>query len=173
MGRPSVLTEPMKVEITKLIAEGVPIREVARKFKVGEATLRRNFSAQVPVVKDVAQRLATAERDLAHLPVSAQRAARTLADQLKGIQDDYAAVAAKGAQTAKKIADMAGRIMDGEEVDPNKVKNAAVAAELHKAANVALVPATALVAVNKGKDQEQAKSLEDLLEEANRMGRPA
>lgn len=151
-GRPSVLTEPLKVEITKLITEGVPIREVARKYKIGEATLRRNFSAQIPLVKDVAQRLATVERDLAHLPISAQRVARTLADQMKDIQDSYASVAVKGAQTADKIADLAGRVMAGEAVDPNQIANAAVAAELHKAANVALAPAQALVASGKGKD---------------------
>lgn len=169
MGRPSVLTEPMKEEIGRRLAGGETLRGLSKAMGIAYTTLRRNFSDQVPQIREVAQTLARAEAQLAQLPVSAQRAARTLADQMKAIQNDYASVAARGAQTASKIADLAGRIMDGEEVDPNQIANAAVAMELHKAANVALVPATAMVAASKGQDQKQAKSLEDILEEANRI----
>jgi hypothetical protein len=145
MGRPSVLTEPMKVEIGRRLAAGESLRAVSKATGVSYSTLRDNFSAQVPEIRDVAQALASAESRLLTLPVSAQQSARSLADQLKTIQSDYAAVAAKGARTANRIADLAGRVMDGEAVDPNQIANAAVAAELHKAANVALIPATAMV----------------------------
>jgi transposase-like protein len=163
----------MKEEILKRMAAGDSIRQIARDFGIGEATLRRNFSTQAPQVKELATTRAKVEIEMARLPVSAQRAVISLTEQIKSIQNDYASVAAKGARTANAIADLAGRVMAGEQVEPRDIANAAVAAELHKAANVALVPAQAMVTANKGKDQEQAKSLEDLLDEANRMGRPA
>lgn len=153
MGRPSVLTEPMKTEILKQLAEDVPIREVARRTGISEATLRRNFSAQVQKVKDVGTALARVNHDLTLLPVSAQRAAITLADRLKNIQDGYATAAERSTRTSVKLANLAGRfadqIPDDGDVSQEDMKNALAASEIQKAANVALLPASNLIAANK------------------------
>jgi hypothetical protein len=145
------------------MAAGEPTRALAREFKVGEATLRRNFSAQAPVIQDVAQRLAAAELDLAHLPVTAQQSARTLADQLKSVQDHYAKTAELGADTAHRLAGIANR-------QAQKLKDDVVAddlrtiAALSDTANRALNPASNLIAANKPKEQERPGGLEALLD---------
>jgi hypothetical protein len=165
VGRPSVLTEPMKADIQKQLAEGTPIREVARRYKVGEATLRRNFSTQIPIVRDVAQRLSSAEIDLARLPISAQRAARTLADQLKSIQDSVASAAANGADTGDRLhalANRKARQLDEESTEDDLRPIVALTAS----ANEALKPALALVAANKPKAETTEGGLEKLLTES-------
>lgn len=173
MGRPSKLTEPMKADVLRMLAEGKGLREVSRDTGIAYTTLRRNFSDQVPKVKDVGMALARAELDLAKLPVSAQRAARTLADRLKDIQEGYATVTERSTKTSIKLANLAGRladqIPDEGEVDTQHLEDALAASKIQKAANVALLPASNLIAANKGQDQKQAKSLEDILEEANRI----
>ena len=159
MGRPSVLTEPMKVDILKQLAEDVPIREVARRTGVSEATLRRNFSAQVQKVKEVGTALARVEHDLTQLPVSAQRAAISMAERMKSIQGGYATAADRSTQTAVKLANLAGRladqIPDEGEVDTQHLKDALTVSEIQKAANVALLPASNLIAANKPKAGEE------------------
>lgn len=173
MGRPSVLTEPMKVEIGRRLAGGETLRGLSKAMGIAYTTLRRNFSDQVPQIREVAHTLARAEIQLAQLPVSAQRAARTLADQLKEVQENVATSAAINSRTAtilsQKAAGVASRLGDdfseGSE-DREKVKTINA---LMGTANEALRPALALVAANKGQDHKQAKTLEDILEEANRI----
>jgi hypothetical protein len=163
MARPSPLTESLRVEIGKRIASGESIRAIAREKKIPESTLRKNFSAQAPLIKSVATALASAELELASLPVSAQRAARSLADQFKDIQNDYATAAARSTKTAVKFANLAGKVADDIPEDfagAEALASASLATELTKTMNAALVPATNLISVSKPKI-EPAQSDED------------
>ena len=162
MGRPSKLTDRQKAEIGRRLAQGESGRKLAREFKCSEATIRANVSAQVATIQDVAGRLADAERDLERLPVSAQVSARTLADQLKGIQNSVANVAAAGARTADRLHQLAegkakhlGDLSTSEDLKPIAV--------LVATANEAIKPALTLVQANKGKGSDAATTLEDLV----------
>ena len=161
-GRPSVLTEPMKAEIARRMSAGEQIRPLAREFKVGEATLRRNFSAQLPQIQEIAQMLSRAETELAQLPISAQRAIRSLADQLKEIERNYAQGAESGARSASRLHGLADRASarlvqraDEEGLDP---KDIAVVSALHQTANQGAQMASNMIAANKGTISESKES---------------
>jgi len=152
VGRPSKLSSVQEREILQRLAAGESNRAVAKDFHVGEATIRRIFSAQVPKVRDVAQRLAVAEKELESMPVSAQRATRTLADQLKDIGNNLATAARYGSATAARLAELAhGELKDiqGQDgkLDGVKVLNIGV---LTRTANEAAVPALRLVVATQG-----------------------
>ena len=173
MGRPSKLTEPMRVEIGRRIAAGESTRALAREYRIAESTLRGNFSAQAPAIRNVATALANAEVDLLRLPIAAQQSARSLADQLKSIQLGYGETADRATKTALKMAKLAGRIADEipeDSVGPDALASAAVVGELSRVVNHALTPASNLIAANKGTTTND-KTLEDLLEEANQQRR--
>jgi len=157
------------VDIGRRIAAGESIRALAREYKIAESTLRSNFSAQAPIIQDVAQRLATAEADLLRLPVTAQRSARTLADQLRDASTSLAAAAVNGAQINERLTGLAVKRLGTitEDSGPEDLKPiAALVATGNEASKTAL----ALVNANKGQSQGET-SLEDLLEQVNRRQR--
>jgi hypothetical protein len=157
MGRPSKLSQPQVIEIGRRMAAGEATRALAREFRVGEATLRRIFSAQAPIIQDVARRLSTAELDLSRLPVTAQKSARTLADQMVAVGSHLWNGAENGAKTFEILTSKAVRraealgedfTEDGEGREELKIINA-----LNTAGNEAIKTAVALVNANKPKDQ--------------------
>ena len=169
MARPNPLTDSLRVDIGRRIAAGESIRALAREYKIAESTLRSNFSAQAPIIQDVAQRLATAEADLLRLPVTAQRSARTLADQLRDASTSLAAAAVNGAQINERLTGLAVKRLNeiNEQSGPEDLKPiAALVATGNEASKTAL----ALVNANKGQAQGET-SLEDLLEQVNRRQR--
>jgi len=169
VGRPSKLSSVQEREILQRLAAGESNRSVAKDFNVGEATIRRIFSAQVPKVKDVAQRLAVAEKELESMPVSAQRATRTLADQLKDIGTNLASAARFGSATASRLAELAHGQLDGIQapdgsLDGGKMLNIGI---LTRTANEAAVPALRLVVATQGNppdapDEEDRPTLSNL-----------
>ena len=169
MGRPSKLSQPQIIEIGRRMAAGEATRALAREYRVGEATLRRIFSAQAPIIQDVAQRLATAEADLLRLPVTAQQSARTLADQLRDASTSLAAAAVNGAQINERLTGLAVKRL-GEITEDSSPEDLKPIAALVATGNEASKTALALVNANKGQSQGET-SLEDLLEQVNRRQR--
>jgi len=163
MGRPSKLSQPQIVEIGKRMAAGEATRALAREFRVGEATLRRIFSAQAPIIQDVAQRLATAEADLLRLPVTAQQSARTLADQLRQASTSLAAAAVNGAQINERLTGLAVKRLReiDEQSEPEALKPiAALVATGNEAGRTAL----ALVGANKTAVQQEESEAPERIE---------
>lgn len=168
MGRPSKLTDKQWGEIGRRLAKGESMRALAKEFKVGVARISERFSERVPELRELAGTMATVETAFEKLPVSEQVTVRSLTDQYKGIQADYTETAANGAKTAAHLSRLAlakaSRLT--EDADMEDLRGVAA---LSATANKALQPASNQIAANKGKDQKQAKSLEDILEEANRI----
>ena len=79
-------------------------RQLAKEFKVSEATIRANISTHPADIRDVAERLAQAEVDLANMPINAQISTRTLADRLKGLTDSLVTTATIQGKTAAIMA---------------------------------------------------------------------
>jgi len=130
---------------------------------VGEATLRRIFSAQAPIIQDVAQRLATAEADLLRLPVTAQQSARTLADQLRQASTSLAAAAVNGAQINERLTGLAVKRLReiDEQSEPEALKPiAALVATGNEAGRTAL----ALVGANKTAVQQEESEAPERIE---------
>ena len=171
MGRPSVLSQPQLIEIGRRMAAVEATRALAREFKLSEATLRRNFSAQAPLIQDIATRLSTAELDMSRLPVTAQQSTRTLADQMKQVGDSLWSTAESGAKTAAILARKATRRAetlgedfeeDGQAREDLKAINA-----LSMASNEAVKTAVALANANKPKEAvTTVAGLEQLLAES-------
>ena len=159
MGRHLKLTDFQAAEIQRRMAAGEPTRALAREFKVGEATLRRNFSAHTAKIQSVANRLASAEVEMAELPISAQMSVRSFADHLKTINNNVARAVRAGSETAAFLSEAAQSraresilkepTADGRKVD---IIAAMEADGLQIAANRALSPAMRLIVATMGKD---------------------
>ena len=157
MGRRSKLTDFQAAEIQRRMAAGEPTRALAREFGVGEATLRRNFSAHTAKIQTVANKLASAEVEMAELPISAQMSVRSLADHLKAITSNVARAARAGSDTAAQLAELArtraGQVMLQEPKDGHLVDRGVMddITDLSIAANRALGPAMRLVCIGQEK----------------------
>lgn len=159
MSRPPKLTEFQKAEIGRRLALGESGRALAREFGIGEATLRRNFSTQTAKIKNVATRLVSVEGELLEMPVSAQMAVRSLADNMKAAAGNLAKLALIGSDTAVRLAtranlkaakaDEAGGEMD--------LATQATIAGLTLSANRAAAPAVSLLAADQRRPQEESE----------------
>lgn len=121
MARHCPLTDPLREEIGRRLAAGEPLRALAREFRIAPSTLSRNFSEQSPKVRMVATALARAELDLLALPVTAQRSARTLADQMRAVSSHLAVAAENGAVIAGHLLNLAAKktLQLTEDMDPD------------------------------------------------------
>lgn len=118
MGRPPALDDRQKAEIGRRLAAGESGRKLAKEFRVSESTIRANISAHSAKIRSVANKLATAEVELGELPISAQSAARSLADQLKGLSTSLVKTAAVNGKTAERLAAMAAEHVEGLALKP-------------------------------------------------------
>ena len=173
MGRPSKLTDHQRAEILRRMATGESTRSLAREFGVAESTLRGNLSAQVPKIRNIANKMVSAEKELAKMPVSAQVATRTFADHLRAINDNVAMAVRASSESAAFLAvaakDRAREAIldearpDGRRVDPIAQMEAD---GLQIATNRALSPAMRLIAATMGKTEgdepEQPTSMDEL-----------
>jgi len=171
MGRKPKLTDFQAAEIQRRMASGEPTRALAREFNVGEATLRRNFSTQTAKIQTVANRLASAEVEMATLPISAQMSVRALADHLKSITANVARAAKAGSETAALLNEHALKraqdVMREEPKDGHLVDSGVRddLTDLQIMANRALGPSVRLLIAGQGKDdpgEDKPQSLEEL-----------
>jgi len=169
MGRPPKLSDREKSEIVRRLARGETPAKLCKEFKISRSRFSELFSEKVPIVQGVATRLASAELELAALPITEQVSVRTLADQMKTASTSLAAAAVNGAQINERLTGLAVKRLGTitEESSPEDLKPiAALVATGNEASKTAL----ALVNANKGQAQGET-SLEDLLEQVNRRQR--
>ena len=108
MGRPSKLTPDQWRQIEKRVAAGEGVRALAAEFGVNPAAISRRFPQQAQqAVRNVAEKLAAAQTELAALPVPQQHLAIQLADELREISQHLAAAARFGSATAHRLAAVA------------------------------------------------------------------
>lgn len=182
MGRKSKLTDKQWDQIGARLLKGEKIRVLAREFDVSEATVRGRFSAQHAEIKAVANQIVATEQAIKALPISAQCAAKNLADDLMAMSLHLAGAGKYGAATAHRLAGIAnGKVQEIDDAAPltddsrNALRDVAVLTEMaNKASNIPLN----LLAANKDtvkrlndegdQDQEDA-SPERQLEAVRRM----
>ena len=163
LGRPPKLTDWQKAVIGRRLAAGESGRQLAKEYKVAEATIRLNFSAHTAAIQNIATRLATAELDMERLPPPARLSTRTFADQLKGMQESYMAGAAKGLRTADKLHTAAEDMVDLLDRDKMGADDLRLVAALVQTANQAATMGTNLLNANKEATKTPELSLAELI----------
>lgn len=153
MGRKSKLSERQWEQIGKRLLNGEKGRALAKEYGVSEAAIRARFSAQVAEIKSVANQILATEQAMKALPVSAQVAAITLADELRAISTHLAGAGKFGAATAHRLSGIAhAKVMEIDDAAPlgeesmEALKGVAV---LTKIANDSSTIALNLLAANK------------------------
>jgi hypothetical protein len=166
MARPSKLTDKQKSEIQRRYIAGETTRELARAFKVGQATISTLVSGRTKTIKTLAGQIVANDAQLASLPVSDQCSVMTLVDQLKSISRGLAAAADHNAQTAARLAKVANErsslLVDlGEgQIDEADLKSVAMLVET---ANRASTIGVNLLNANKDKASVGELTLEQLI----------
>jgi len=103
-GRPSKLDDRQWAEAARKLAAGESYAKVAKDMKVAKSTLVGRFSDRMETIKDVAERLATAESDFDRMPITDRISVRTLADHLKGLTNQLVETARIQGETARIMA---------------------------------------------------------------------
>lgn len=157
-GRPPKLDDRQKGEIIRRSVAGEKPASIIKAFRISRSTFYDTISGQVPVVQKVASDLAIAEANLARLPVAGQQAARTLADQMKSVQDSLGQAAANGARTHEILSGLAVKKAEGikatSEADGEITEDLKTVAQLAMTGNEASKVATTLITAAKGKAEE-------------------
>lgn len=113
MGRPSRLTDAQWETIGKRLLKGDKPADLSREFGISKTAISVRFSKRIETVKDVANQLVAVDRAMEQLNVSEQRAARSLADDLRAISEHLAGAARFGAATSHRLAGIAnGRLSE-------------------------------------------------------------
>lgn len=149
MGRhQSKIDEKTQADIIRRIADGEPLRSIAKDTGIPESTIRSRFSRISAQAKTVANQLVDAESCLAELPIVAQSVASDLAARMRYLQDVTTSVAAKGAMVASIMMDEAER--RGREIGPSaEVDELAAVSGCVRTATEAVKPALTLLAMHK------------------------
>jgi hypothetical protein len=112
-GRPSKLTPQQWEEVGKRLAAGEQSAKLAREFGVSKSTLSGRFSAFPH------QQVRKLGEELAALPVQAQNAAVSLADELRSVSRHLAAAARYGSATAHRLTALAhSEVQKIDDADP-------------------------------------------------------
>lgn len=153
MGRKSKLTDKQWEQIGKRLLNGEKGRALAVEFKVSEAAIRARFSAQHAEIKSVANQILTTESAIKALPISAQVAAISLADQFRSISGHLLGAANFSAASSHRLAGIAhGKVQEIDDATPlnedsrNALRDVAV---LTKMANDSSFIPLNLLAANK------------------------
>lgn len=149
-GRPSALTPNQQDQIRARLAAGEGVRPLAAEYGVGKATIGR-LSGHTGRVREVAQKIAHAQSELATLPISSQHQAVSLAEKLREASQNIASAACYGAATAHRLSAIANaqaqKLDDAEPFgDGDVLRNIH---GLTKMANDASVVAMGLLSSNK------------------------
>lgn len=106
MGRAQALSPQQQQEVSARLAAGESIRALAAEYGVAKATIGK-FSGQSGRVREVAEKLAQAHKELATLPIRHQHQAVSLAEKLREASQNIAAAACHGAATAHRLSAIA------------------------------------------------------------------
>lgn len=170
-GRPLKLPPKTRDEIGRRLAMGESMTQLATEYGVSKSMLSRLFSERVPKVRDVATRLAKAEIEFEHLPVSEQGAARVLTDQIKSMGSGLVRTAGLNVRTAETLAGLANQQAAGiqipKELDDESRQNLkdslSLTAALIEGSNKAATLSASLVSLNRGVTEPNKPTLEDLI----------
>lgn len=153
MGRRSKLTEQQWEFVGKRLLAGEKARQLAKEFGVAESTVRERFSDVNGKIKAVANQIVATDSALKALPISAQIAAISLADDLKAMSTHLAGAGKFGAATAHRLSGIAHskvqEIDDAKPLDAESLESLKGVAILTKMANEASTIAVNLLAANK------------------------
>jgi len=159
MGRPSKLSDPQWAEVIRRKIAGEKGSDLARDYNVDPAQITRRVTQHAKLIESVAHQVADAETAFENLPVSQQACARTLADQLKGIQANYARSAAAGAEVSAILQErslgMARNLP--KDVYPDDLRPIAALADT---AARSLQPATALITAKVHPAQQESNAVD-------------
>ena len=149
MGRhQSKIDEKTQAEIIQRIADGEPLRSIAKDTGIPESTIRSRFSRISAQAKTVANQLVDAGTRLAELPIAAQVVASDIAARMRYLQDVTTSVAAKGAVVADIM--MAEAERRGRGIGPSaEVEELAAVSGCVRTATEAVKPALTLLAMHK------------------------
>jgi len=151
MGRPSKLTPTQWDEIGRRLSGGETAASLGREFGVSQTVISQRFSKFPKAqVKKLAAELAT-------LPIQAQQAAVSLADELRSISGHLAAAARYGSSTAHRLSALAhGEVQKIDDVSPlESIEALKGVAALTRLANDAASVGLNLLAANKDRSMEQ------------------
>ena len=157
MARPSKLSPEQWAEIERRLAAGESASALAREFGISEGAIRKRFGSNQTIstkstkVREVAEKLASAQTALAELPIRQQYMAVSLAEKLRNISASLASAAELGAATAHRLHALANtevaKVDDAEPMDSiEKLRNVGV---LTKLANDSSHIALNLLSANK------------------------
>ena len=151
MARPSKLTPEQWKAVERRVLDGESIRSLAKEFGVSEGAIRQRVSTQTTHVRNVAEKLASAQTALAELPIRQQYIAVSLADKLRNISTSLASAAELGAATAHRLQALANsEVAKIDDADPlvsiESLKGVAV---LTKLANESAATGLNLLSANK------------------------
>lgn len=165
MGRPSKLTPAQWAEVERRLLAGESASALGREFGVSESGIRKRVASHQPAtiqsakVREVAEKLADAEKSLQALPPAQRVVAIDLADKLRSISSSLASAAELGAKTAHRLQALAnsevGKVDDAEPM--TSLENLKGVSALTKLANDSASIALNLLAANK----ETVKRLND------------
>ena len=154
MGRSAKLSDRQKAEIIRRLIAKESAAKLIKEFKISKSLFYSLFSGQISGIQEDAKVLADAELRVASYPISGQVAIRTLADQLKDIENSYANGAAAGARSADRLHNLADRasarlVQRADEEDGLDPKDVALVSALHQTANQGATMASNMIAANR------------------------
>jgi len=145
---PRKIDDKTQADILRRIAEGEPLRSIAKDTGIPESTIRTRFSRVSAQVKSVANQMVEAEREFSALPIPAQSVASEMAARIRYLSDVTTAVATRGAAVAEIM--MAEAERRGRNIDPTSdVDELAAVSGCVRTATEAVKPALTLLAMHK------------------------
>ena len=157
MGRPSKLTEHKWEEIGKRFRNGEKVADLAKEFKISKRQIYDRFSSLNAEIKETANQILKIENKLKALPVSAQIAVISLADELRAISTNLVGAARHGSVTAIRMAAIASKQTENinEENPMESQEQLQAISALTKISNDASSLGINLLTINKDKMTEQ------------------
>jgi hypothetical protein len=157
VGRPSKLTQGQWGEVERRLLSGETARALGREFGVSDTAIIKKFGANKKVslqslqVRNVAEKLATANSALAALPPAQRPIAISLSEKLMNISNSLASAAEMGAATAHRLNALANsEVAKIDDVEPLKsVESLKGVAILTRLANDSAGIALNLMSANK------------------------
>lgn len=139
MGRPSKLTDKQWETFEKRLLSGEKQADLCREYGVSKQVASARFSGRKEIVKDVANQIVTANRQLMNLDQSGQKAAIDLARSLMTISENMAQAAISGSYTSMRLNQIAANQVDkiDEENPLNSEEHIRAIAMLTKTGNEA------------------------------------
>jgi hypothetical protein len=156
MARPSKLSPEQWAEIERRLAASESASALAREFGVHASQITRRVTQVSQQVREVAEKVAIAQTALAELPVARQYSALSLADEIRGLQNDVLAATRLGAKSSLRLHAMANtELQKVDDAEPLKSQDALKGvAVLTKMANESMAPALAVLQASKDRLRE-------------------